>query len=336
MRVISQYIASSKNAGPKAKVDIERILKDNYNAKIYTNKVKKTSEGKLVFKIKKAIFNLFALNSKDISVIQIPYTDKLNVLSMAKNKIGIIHDIDGLRFNDEKILKKEINALNTYKVIIVHNIAMKTQLMKLGVKIPMIELELFDYLTDKSAKSMGKNKTGNKKIVVYPGNLEPRKAEFLYSLEEDRMKFDLFAYGPCFEQTKNKRIFHKGIFSPDELPYKMEGTLGLVWSGKIDSSDENESEKGYNKFNTPHKLSCFLVSGIPVIVWDKSAIANLVEEYNIGYKISNLYEINNLDLSEYEQKKKNVEELSEKLTTGYFTRKAINHAINIINEQIKL
>ena len=34
MRVVSQYVANKNNAGPKAKIDIEKILKQYYNAKI--------------------------------------------------------------------------------------------------------------------------------------------------------------------------------------------------------------------------------------------------------------------------------------------------------------
>ena len=159
---------------------------------------------------------------------------------------------------------------------------MKQELSQNGVKTPMVNLEIFDYLLKEGEINYSQNeKIPNEPIVIYPGNLEPRKSKFLYSLEADKMNFKIAAYGPCYEENNNNKITHKGSFSPDELPYKLEGDLGLVWSGEIDSSDEEINEKYYNKFNTPHKLSSFLAAGIPVVVWEKSAIAEIIDKYNL-------------------------------------------------------
>ena len=327
MRVISQYIVDANHAGPKAKVDIERILKEKYNARIFTYKLGHKSG--LLQKINKLLFMLIAMNTKDYVVIQLPLTNKTGILKLAKNKIGIIHDTDGIRYKDEKMLREEVEALNGYKALIVHNDKMAEILEKSGVKTKMFSLEIFDYLLKNEIQMQVL--PNDKKVVIYPGNLEPRKAEFLYSLEEDKMNFTINAYGPDFEENNNHKIIYKGSFSPDQLPYNLEGNLGLVWSGKLDSSDEDVGEKMYNKYNTAHKLSSFLVAGIPVIVWDKSAMADVVDKYNIGYKISNLYEINNIDLKDYNAKKNNTEKLSEILRNGYFTNKAFDEIMNYLN-----
>lgn len=334
MRVISQYIASENNAGPKAKVDIERILKKEYEAKIYTNKVKGLEEKKIKYKIKKLIFSKMHLRTSDITVIQIPFTNKKSILKLARNKIGIIHDIDGLRFNKKSLLQEEVEALNLYKVLIVHNNTMKKILTENGVNTPMVTLEIFDYLLKECKPIYSQNENPlNELTIIYPGNLEPRKAKFLYSLEANKMNFKIAAYGPYYEKNNNSKIIYKGSFSPDELPYKLEGTLGLVWSGEIDSSDEEINEKYYNKFNTPHKLSSFLAAGIPVIVWEKSAIAEIIDKYNVGYKINNIYEINNIDLNDYEEKKENAKKISRKIREGYFTKKAFLEAMGLLDKE---
>lgn len=334
MRVISQYIADANNAGPKAKIDIERILKNTYNAEIYTNKVKEFEENTIKYKVKKILFFKKSLKNKGITVIQIPFTNKKKILKLAKNKIGIVHDIDGLRFNNADLLKEEVQALNSYQVLIVHNNAMKKILIENGVSIPLITLEIFDYLLKEGKPTENQNESSIiEPIVIYPGNLEPRKAKFLYSLEETKMKFKIAAYGPYYEENNNSKIMYKGSFSPDELPYKLEGQVGLVWSGEIDDSDEKIGEKYYNKYNTPHKLSSFLAAGIPIIVWEKSAIAELIDKYNIGYKINNLYEINEIDFSDYEEKKNNAGKLSQKVIEGYFTKTAFEQAIEILNKE---
>ena len=332
MRVISQYIATEKTAGPKAKVDIERILKKEYNAKIYTNKVTNNEEKTIKYKLKKIIFSTRFLKTKEVVVIQIPFSNKKKILKLAEKKIGIIHDIDGLRYNNQKLLQSEVEALNLYNVLIVHNNEMKKELAKNGVKTPMIILEIFDYLLQAGSefKNNYENKVSKEPIIIYPGNLEPRKSEFLYSLDEEKMNFKIFAYGSNYKENNNNKIIYKGVFSPDILPCKLEGDLGLVWSGKIDSTEE-VLEKYYNRFNTPHKLSSFLVAGIPVIVWGESAIAEVVEKYNIGYKINNLYQINDINLDDYEEKKKNAQRLSKKIIEGDFTKKAFDKALKILS-----
>ena len=106
----------------------------------------------------------------------------------------------------------------------------------------------------------------------------------------------------------------------------------MVWDGNYDESDQNEGFKNYTKYNNPHKLSCYIAAGLPVIVWRKSAAAQFVNKYNIGYTISNLYDINNLDFSDYEEKLKNVSVIQKKVCNGKFTKDAINKVLEKIKK----
>ena len=333
MKVISRYIVSLNDAGPKAKVDIENILKRQYGAKIVTYKMK-SDKSNLFEKIKKTIFFFFNCSSKDILICQHPL---INIwwLYRAKHKICIVHDLGYFRTYDQNMLKKEIKTLGRFDDVIVHNERMYKFLKDNGLKSNLIILEFFDYLTSNDIKKSNSKKF-KKPTVIYPGNWDRNKASFLYDLDENKMKFNINIYGPNKNndnELNNKNIKFKGCFSPEEIIEKMEGNLGLVWSGRIDDSDRDTGDKKYNLYNTPHKLSCFLAAGIPVVVWEDSAIADVVKKYNIGYTIKNLYEINNIDFSDYDKKIDNVLKIRKNIISGYYTKTAINKCLEKIKDQ---
>ncbi|MBQ9659592.1 MAG: hypothetical protein IJV31_12735 [Clostridia bacterium] len=323
MLIISQYLVSELSAGPKAKKDIEKILKEEYNSKIYTLKLNgkedKNFANKLMYKIRKAIFSLVHFKGKELIIVQFPFNNKKIFTNRAKNKIAFIHDLDGIRKKDINIEKSEIESLNSYKYIIAHNNKMKQYLIEKGIDENKIYvLELFDYIC--KGEKVNTTPNINDINIVYTGNFE--KSPFIKQLEDSKMKFNLFLYGNGNVKS-SERIFYKGKFLPDELPNKIEGDLGLVWDGNFDESDENQGFKNYTKYNNPHKLSCYIAAGIPVIVWEKSAVAEFVKNNDIGYLINNIYDINELDFSKYEQKKKNIKEIKEKVRKGYYTKKII-------------
>ena len=129
-----------------------------------------------------------------------------------------------------------------------------------------------------------------------------------------------------------KEDFERRKFPPNELPDKIDGDLGLIWDGNFDESDENIKFKNYTKYNNPHKLSCYTASGIPVIVWRKAAIADFVKKYNIGYTISNIYDINNLNLADYKEKVNNIKNLQRKVRSGFFTINAMEKVLKDMGE----
>ena len=87
----------------------------------------------------------------------------------------------------------------------------------------------------------------------------------------------------------------------------------------MDSTDVN-AYKNYTRYNAPHKFSCYMAAGLPVIAWREAAIAEVIRKYQVGYLIDNLYEINDLDLSLYEEYRENARKLGEKVRSGYFTK----------------
>ena len=202
---------------------------------------------------------------------------------------------------------------------------MKEILVKRGLTNKnIIILELFDYLCeDKEHKKVSYNVP----TIVYAGNLKKEKSPFIYQIEDNKIEFKLNLYGVGLEKDISTKITYKGSFLPDELPNKLEGNLGLVWDGNFNENDEESGFKQYTKYNNPHKLSCYIAAGMPVIVWEKAAIANLVKKYNIGYTIKNIYDINKINFTDYDEKKLNVENLRKNVIEGYYILRAIKCSI---------
>lgn len=327
MKVISQYYVNELNAGPKAKVDVENILHDKYNATLYTFKIRGNLEKKLalyVFRFEKLFFYLFHHRINDLVVYQLPLNKRQKTGIISKKSIGFIHDIEGLRRLDNRLLAEEINLYNQMDVIISHNSIMTKFLRDNGLIKPTVELGLFDYLIDEL--KLNKQEKMQSKKIVFVGNLT--KSKFLNELDGKKMDFEMVLYGIGNYNKNNEKLDYKGAFSPDELPSKIAGDLGLVWDGVL--SDENNDLLNYTKYNNPHKLSCYIAAGIPVVVWDKSAVAEFVKDNNIGYTVSNLYDLNKIDFSNYEIKRRNVLKIRKKIITGHYTLTAIKKAIKII------
>lgn len=332
METIARITKNAKNAGPKAKVDVNDILFENYGAKstyLYFDKK---------FKIKVIQFIFKRLFSRDILVVHYPLLmGKFWIYNFFnKNKtIIFIHDLDSLRKQNQKKIDQEIKELKKFKYIISHNDVMTNYLIKKGIdKNNIYTLEIFDYLVKSQSKNLTETIEKNKSEieVFYTGNLKKEKAPFVYEISDKKMKFKLNLYGQNYDQeNKNSKIKYYGAFEPDDLT-GIKGDVGLIWDGEFDESDENKTYKNYTRYNNPHKFSCALAVGKPVIVWKKAAISKFVEENNIGYTISNIYDINGLDFSQINIKTKNAKKIAERLREGYYTKKVFND----INKEIEL
>jgi hypothetical protein len=326
MIVISTYDKELLNAGPKAKMDIESALKENYDAKIISLFFK--TNGSFFNSIKNRIEKYIAcrrLNkSSELVIIQFPFDGNINNTKFIKNKIGIVHDIQELRYQSPN--QKEINSLNSCKYIISHNKRMTNYLISRGIdKDKIINLDLFDYLSNDDIEEDYSVDLNDLKIV-YAGNLAKEKSPFLYQIESV-LNYKLYVYGVGYNLTEDNNIIYCGKFNPSEVN-SIQGDIGLVWDGVKDESDANDIFKNYTKYNNPHKLSCYIARGIPVIVWRKSAISDFVERNNIGYLINSIQDINNIDFSDYNTKRKNAIRLGKQVRNGYYIKKALNSILD--------
>ncbi|WP_195918546.1 sugar transferase [Pediococcus acidilactici] len=318
-------------AGQKAKEDITNILTNlNFNKvqiKIETNKLKK-----LLCTGRHIKSGLKGVKSEDIIVIQYPmysrYALKL-VLKECKKRniktIGILHDVESLRWSDAPQHKKkqELKLFKKFDCLIVHNSAMhKWLLQKLG-NTPMIDLEIFDYINNKRYPQVSRNRN-----LVFAGNLG--KSTFLEKWNLNK-KITVYGINPSSKYPDN--LVYKGVKTPDELPEHLSGSFGLVWDG--DSLDTNSGIFGeYTKYNNPHKASLYLSCGLPVIVWKEAAVANFILENNLGIVVSSISEIENILVEMNDQAYidmlKNVRNFSQKIRNGFFIENAVNKAVKLI------
>lgn len=93
----------------------------------------------------------------------------------------------------------------------------------------------------------------------------------------------------------------------------------------------------YLKVNYPHKLSLYIAAGLPVITWKKAAIAQIVEDYNIGFTVDSLSDISSyidsLHEDDYQMYLQNIASLQKKIISGVFTKSAFEEAVIIASKR---
>lgn len=320
--VITPQVPKASHAGPKAKEDVDFFLqKQGYQSiriAITPNKIQK-----LIEKICLS-YRFKNIKQADKVIIQYPqysYVLTQTMIKTLKKKkaycVGLIHDIEGLRQNDNERLNKDLEILKQFDEIIVHTSAMAEWLVNKGISAKLKILEIFDYYLGEMEDD---TQTQPSEVpLVFAGNLD--KSTFLKTFNEISMD----VYGPCsFKEDLPKNIHYRGVISPELLPQKIKNyKYGLVWDGE--KSEEISGQMGdYLKYNAPHKASLYLAAGIPIIVWKSSALASWVEKNNVGISIQCLEELPNIiSKVDYQVLKQNVGRIQKNITSGYYLSQAI-------------
>ncbi|WP_303690685.1 hypothetical protein [Megamonas hypermegale] len=329
------------DAGNKARLDIDNILRmlnycqlENIEEKIFKSRIDKLLYI-LTYRNLKKMYYLLDNKNKYI-IMQYPFyfdfvTRRALKRVLKQNKtVLVIHDTDALRSFANKRIEDEIHLLNKAYVIIVHNNKMKNALKINGIKTKIIVLELFDYLLDKPYPN---KKYQLSKSISFAGNLV--KSEFLQKKEIDKLGITFNLYGPNFDSNKIKafNIKYNGSYKPEVVPYKLEGSFGLIWDGTALEECSGSFGK-YLKVNNPHKLSLYIAAGLPVITWKEAAIADFINKYQIGFTVDSLYDIakviDNMSNEQYENYLQNIKSLQEKVCTGYFTKEALKKVEDLL------
>lgn len=343
--VISEFHGNDYHAGPKAQRDIESILESNGVTKFKIGRPRARGVlgrflNRLVWMIAIRFYRLIMPSNATI-IMQYPSaawsrSRALRLLSPAiihskKIKlITIIHDISSLRNAGENIkncalTEEESSLFGLSDKVVVHNESMKQELITREMDpAKLVCLGCFDYIASEVNRNYIDAKLND---IVIAGNLMVDKCGYLASL-----KFisgiDWRLYGINFDPEKisGGNIHYKGSYSPESLPSQLNGAFGLVWDGmSIDTCNGSYGE--YLRINNPHKLSLYLASGLPVIVWEKAAVAEFVKANGIGLVVGSLYEletkIQQLSHNSYIDMCNNVKILSSKVRAGSFIMRAI-------------
>lgn len=331
------------NASSKAVNDCNSILK-SLGFDPFTLNIRKDCNPFLK-KVLNGLEFMKLLRLKKNSTLVIPHPIYINkkyidFLKKAKLKnnlklVFLIHDIDSLRkifidaLDDFNYIDKTMYEISD--AIIAHNEKMINYLEENGVsRKKVVNLKIFDYLAPKAEKEISFSKTLN-----IAGNLDVNKSGYIKELVsiDKSVKFNL--YGVNFDNSllKSESINYKGAFLPDEVPLQLNEGFGLVWDGQsINTCSGNTGE--YLRYNNPHKLSLYLASGLPVIIWAQAAEAKFVVENKLGYAVNSINDVTSifksLDEQQYSEIKSNVLKISSKLQDGYFLKEAIKKVEKII------
>jgi len=194
----------------------------------------------------------------------------------------------------------------------------------------LVSLKIFDYLMDKEATNQN---VIFERAISIAGNLDINKSAYIAQL--GKLGIIVHLYGPNFSHSleQYEDIQYHGSFPASEIPNQLNSGFGLVWDGNsIDTCSGDFGE--YLQYNNPHKLSLYLASGIPVVIWDKAAEADFVREHNVGICVSSLNELKDklstISEDEYKNMLLNVQEISQLLQKGYYTRLALEKAESVI------
>lgn len=336
---ISRNYKFSRNAASKPKMDCESILEKNGFVNLGFKQTNHDSSalGAIVsfFGITKG---LFLLPRRSVFCMQYPLSKFFGyttaVASLKKCKlIIIIHDVKYL-MGKSSDLKGEMAKFNKADFLIVHNESMKKWFEENGCSAQLVSLELFDYLHQSEKHAT----PANPYEVVFAGGLGKEKSEFLYRMDKlNPSAYKLKLYGNGFNaidvKKDNSILNYQGVFSPDEVINKIEGSFGLIWNGN--ALDACSGDFGnYLLYNNPHKTSLYLLCGLPVIVWRKAAIAKFIEAEQVGIAVNSLDELEeklkNLDSSDYAKLVSNTEKIKTKVASGYYLTQAIQKVLQLI------
>ena len=267
-----------------------------------------------------------------------PMTELVRRVKETKRQklVSLIHDVECIRGKTEPLSLPMSEDLRfwceTADVLIVHNRRMADWFQRNGVSpTRLIPLEIFDYL---APGFVPRPDATDSRSVCIAGNLDSAKAGYLAQLADIAdVRWEL--YGPNYRSAgRTEQIRYHGTVAPERLPERLEGGFGLVWDGdSIDSCAGGMGE--YLRVNAPHKLSLYLAAGLPVIVWDESAVADFVREHGVGFPVRSLREIGSciaaVSEPDYDRLKRNAGAISAKLRSGHFTKTALAKALALVD-----
>lgn len=169
-----------------------------------------------------------------------------------------------------------------------------------------------------------------KKLTI-AGNLDVKKSKYIGKLGNlKNINIDLF--GPNFDEKMSfyRNINYKGSFPSNEIPQMLTSGFGVVWDGDCIKTCKGDTGE-YLKYNNPHKLSLYLASGLPVVIWEEAAEAEFVLENGVGIAVKSLCDIERIfsDMSyiDYCIMQNNVQKVAEKLKQGWYTKNALKIAM---------
>jgi hypothetical protein len=235
--------------------------------------------------------------------------------------IVFLADIDGLKDGNNRLLQQEKEFLRSCSFFIVHNENMEGWVRSFRKDAKIAQLGPFDFLTNPAFTNRGLDEGIN-----FSGNLA--KSLFLGNLDQlPELHFHVYGNGitPAIKNLPN--ITWHGAFDPHELPSIIKGSYGLIWDGN--SIDGPEGSLGhYMQFINHHKLSLYILAGMPVIAPGFAGSASFIKEHRIGWLVQSLAEIpqllKSISPAEYKETVARMEPIARAISTGAHLKAALD------------
>lgn len=329
---IEEYVFNDFNASSKARKDVSYFILQNGFVSIGKNdktRIKNNKTAKILLAIRLYLKLLLSLSKHDTLFLQQSFAILKPILFIKRIKrfrvVYLIHDLFSLRYSSDTSVRQhhdEIRAdmltLSRCDYVIAHNSIMVDKLRRFGCKSHLLSLDIFDYYTDAAVRTR-KHEEGEQWKVSFAGYLP--KSKFLHTIDTTTHSYDMIIYGAPTEAFESST--YKGSVEPDILPSVIEGHFGLIWEGGYHLTPEDN----YTRINNPHKMSMYIVAGLPIICWDKSAAARFVEANELGFSISSLDDIDerlhNISSSDYNRMVANCLAMRNSLVRGEHIKNVI-------------
>lgn len=274
---------------------------------------------------------LLVIADKSTSVFCVYSRDSLLPKLVVKAKkiknfklVYIIEDFLPLR--NEQFFGEPMNSLKSVDGFIVQNSVQKEYLeSNLKKKIDSAEIGILDFLGIPVVRNnidLQENRT-----ICYGANLSYEHSGFIYSWMESNTleNVNVKVYGINLEMELNNKFEYCGSFDSNECHTKIVGDFGLVWFEEADN-------KSYYDFVSPHKLSMYIMAGMPVIIKSSYVSSKFVQNHNIGIVVDSLDEIENCISSisdeQYNEMVHNIEKVQKDISVGKNLESCIEHFIN--------
>lgn len=333
------YSDAPGGAGIKAKSDVEDILALMGGVNLGCRRRYSNNKAKgFILNIWGILKYAVSLRKGDVVVLQYPVKKYYSFLcKLARQRgaktISLIHDLGTFR-RKKLSVDEEIAKLTLSDHLVTLNPSMKGWLIEKGCGVPVSVQGIWDFLSEQKEENAAKNQIlqTNERSVVYAGSLAEKKNPFLYQLIDNVANYRLDLFGnPGKRVLEGKNVKCHGYVDYNSLIAKPTGDFALVWDG--DSVDTCTGSFGeYLRYNTPHKVSLYVRMGLPIIIWKDAAMAQFIEENNIGFCVGSLDELNTLipamRTEEYSQMKNNVVKMSAKLAAGHYLSECIRKIVS--------
>lgn len=331
---ITRNYQESLSAGSKAKQDYEDIIvslgginlglkRTHFHNKVVT----------FILNLAGVIKCCFSLHKGDKLVLQYPIKKYFTLLCRAAkwrgaSTIALIHDLGSFR-RKRLTVEQEMARLSHADHIIATNSTMGQWLTKQGLQKTIVSLGLHDYLSSSQIPQPDTPRQSGPWRIAYAGTLRSRKSSFLKQLADMDKNYQLHLFGKedDHDPIPNKpNVVKHGFVDSNHFVTECGCDFGLVWDG--DSLDSCSGDFGeYLRYNTPHKVSLYLLAGMPLLVWTQAAIASLIQELGIGIIINNLHEIDGalqaLTPQQLADLRQNAFRVANDISTGKFLTRAL-------------